>query len=245
MNLKAFLSTALLSLSMLMPAQAYDYTIEGAIQAEFYPSTSYDQMYGATYQYGSIHVSDVRAPTLPYGIHSHTSIGVMDVPMVTLGQSTGRLVSPWQTGPTTPVIPTITPSRPPTEPTISASGKLGTLTIPALDLVAPIYTDTSTSSLAKGVGHFSHTATWQGNVGIAGHNRGSRYTLGDIHELELGDVIKYTTNLGTKVYSVTSVSRIANEDWSRLTATTDNRITLISCVKNEPNLRWCVQAQEF
>ncbi|WP_409967722.1 class D sortase [Bengtsoniella intestinalis] len=239
MKLKAFLCVTLLAITMALPAHAYDYTISGVSQAAFYPSTNYEQMYGASYVYDGTNVTDYMTPDLPYGITSNTSIGVMDTPLVTLGTSTGSLFS------TALTAPTISYTQPTLEPTISADGVLGTLTIPVLDFQAPIYIDTSTSSLSKGVGHFSNTATWTGNVGIAGHNRGSAYTLGDIKDLDLDDVIKYTTDLGTKVYTVTSVTQISSTDWSRLTATSDNRITLISCVENEPNLRWCVQGTEF
>ncbi len=53
-----------------------------------------------------------------------------------------------------------------------------------------------------------------------------------------------TTSKGTRTYAVTHISQISSTDWSYLSATTDNRLTLITCVENQPALRWCIQAVE-
>ena len=119
---------------------------------------------------------------------------------------------------------------------------LGTLTIPKLSLNVKVYE--GENNLEKGVGHFADTAVFTGNVAIAGHNRGVNSYFGEIHHLKAGDEITYTTKLGTKKYAVTSVRKINAADFSFLRETSDNRLTLITCVKNEPNFRWCVQARE-
>ena len=51
-------------------------------------------------------------------------------------------------------------------------GSLGRLKIPSLGLSVKVYEDESLESLAKGAGHFKSTSCWDGNVGLAGHNRG-------------------------------------------------------------------------
>lgn len=123
-----------------------------------------------------------------------------------------------------------------------ADGTLGILTIPKLSLNVKVYE--GENNLEKGVGHFTDTAVFTGNVAIAGHNRGVNSYFGEIHNLKAGDEIIYTTKLGTKKYAVTSVRKINAADFSFLRETSDNRLTLITCVKNEPNFRWCVQARE-
>lgn len=123
-----------------------------------------------------------------------------------------------------------------------ADGTLGILKIPKLGLNVKVYE--SENNLEKGVGHFTDTAVFTGNVAIAGHNRGVNSYFGEIHNLKAGDEIIYTTKLGTKKYAVTSVRKINAADFSFLRETSDNRLTLITCVKNEPNFRWCVQAKE-
>ena len=121
-------------------------------------------------------------------------------------------------------------------------GTLGTLAIPKISLNVKVYE--GENNLDKGVGHFADTAVFTGNVAIAGHNRGVNSYFGEIHNLKAGDEIIYTTKLGTKKYAVTNVRKINAADFSFLRETQDNRLTLITCVKNEPNFRWCVQARE-
>lgn len=126
-----------------------------------------------------------------------------------------------------------------------ADGSLGTLSIPKLGLTVKVYEDESLESLAKGAGHFKFTSCWDGNVGLAGHNRGVTNHFGQIHTLSNGDRITYTTKLGTRTYSVYFVGQINETDFSRLERTDSNIITLVTCVANIPSLRWCVQAREI
>ena len=139
---------------------------------------------------------------------------------------------------------TIPPSNNAIEPgsLLYADGTLGTLKIPKLGLNVKVYE--GENNLEKGVGHFTDTAVFTGNIAIAGHNRGVNSYFGEIHNLKTGDEIIYTTKFGTKKYAVTSVRKINAADFSFLRETQDNRLTLITCVKNEPNFRWCVQARE-
>lgn len=125
-----------------------------------------------------------------------------------------------------------------------SDGSLGRLRIPSLGVSVKVYEDESLESLAKGAGHFKFTSCWDGNVGLAGHNRGIAYHFGQIHTLESGDKITYTTKLGTRTYEVFYVGQIKETDFSRLGRTSENIITLITCVRNVPEMRWCVQARE-
>ena len=100
------------------------------------------------------------------------------------------------------------------------------------------------ASMAKGLGHYSSTSGWDGNVGICGHNRGAKYNIGSIRNLEIGDNITYSTVYGTRTYAVILVKTISDSDWSYLQATADNRITMITCVAGDYSHRWCLQARE-
>ena len=55
----------------------------------------------------------------------------------------------------------------------------------------------------------------------------------------------YSHNRATRTYAVTSVKIIASDDWSNLQATSDNRITLTTCLANHPEKRICVQAVQI
>lgn len=123
-------------------------------------------------------------------------------------------------------------------------GYIAKLSIPDLDLSVKVYEGTTNSVLSKGVGHFKETSIWDGNVCIASHNRGKGAYFSDIHELDLGAVIKLTTKLGTRKYEVYSIEKISVDDTTALQNTSDNIITLITCVKNQSDYyRWCVKAE--
>lgn len=126
-----------------------------------------------------------------------------------------------------------------------SDGSLGSLRIPTIGLSVKIYETESLESLAKGAGHFKSTSCWDGNVGLAGHNRGVTNHFGRIHTLKAGDTITYTTQLGTRNYAVYYVGKIDYTDFSHLDRTSENIITLITCVENVPTQRWCVQAREI
>ena len=125
-----------------------------------------------------------------------------------------------------------------------ANGSLGTLKIPSIGLTVGVYEGTGSAPLLKGAGHFENTSIWLGNVPIAGHNRGVRNDFGKIHTLKVGDIITLTTVLGTRTYAVSSVSKVDVSDTSGLASTTENCITLYTCVEDQPAYRWCVRGVE-
>ena len=123
-----------------------------------------------------------------------------------------------------------------------SGGHLGTLKIPAIGLTVKVYQGTDSAALKKGAGHFTNTSIWDGNVAMAGHNRGVNNHFGKIHTLEMGDTITLTTMLGTRTYAVASVEKVSVNDSSGTAPTTDNRVTLYTCVMDQPEYRWCVTA---
>lgn len=117
--------------------------------------------------------------------------------------------------------------------------------IPKISLEAEISEGTSKEIMDKFVGHFEETTKISGNVGLAAHNRGySVNYFKDIKLLKEGDKIIYKYNGIERTYSVIENKIIKDTDWSLLEETQDNRITLITCVENEPEYRRCVQAIE-
>ena len=124
-----------------------------------------------------------------------------------------------------------------------SNGAIGRISIPAIGVRNyNLWEGETSSSMNKGLGHFTNTSVYDGNVCVCGHNRGSAYAIGAIKDLKLGDTITYTTTAGTRTYAVTTVAKIANDDWSYLGVTSDNRITLITCVAGDTSQRWVVQA---
>lgn len=117
--------------------------------------------------------------------------------------------------------------------------------IPKINLIAQIKEGTTTEILDKFVGHFEETELQKGNVGLAAHNRGYPVNyFENIKLLEIGDEIYYLYEGKEIKYVVSLKEMIEDTNWNYLKNTEDNRITLITCVENQPKYRLCVQAVE-
>ena len=117
--------------------------------------------------------------------------------------------------------------------------------IPSINLKAPIAEGTDIDTLNTKVGHFNETDKTVGNIGLAAHNRGYEYNYFEkLKKLKINDEIIYKYENFEKKYLITKIEIIKNTDWSYLEKTEKNKITLITCVENEPQYRRCVQAEE-
>ncbi len=114
--------------------------------------------------------------------------------------------------------------------------------IPAINLKAPIAEGTSGDILKNKVGHFEDTAIKSGNIGLAAHNRGYEINyFENLKKLKLGDEIFYTNEDFNKKYIVDTLEIIENTNWNYLRKSEEDKITLITCIENEPQYRRCVQ----
>lgn len=269
--MKKLLSMALLTAAMLstltVGAQAADYEFVTDGTPEYYDSTSYEEVYGSQYNYGGPNVVDYQVPELEYGSFSTTQTGIMEKALlpglqatVATGSGTGGYgIS--SSGGNTVTLPGIEnpgslipggvalPASPQytelTDDFLLSNGAIGKVSIPAIGVKNYyLWEGETTSSMNKGLGHFTSTSVWDGNVGLCGHNRGAKYVIGAIKDLEIGDTVTYTTSAGTRTYEVETVRKIASNDWSYLESTSDNRITMITCVAGDYSVRWMVQAVE-
>lgn len=118
--------------------------------------------------------------------------------------------------------------------------------ISKINLDAPILEGTTQEVLRRGVGHFTSTSKWDGNVVLAAHNRGYKYNFfQEIKRLKIGDIIEYQTEQGKRTYEVCGKEKIKETDLSILENTKENKLTLITCVENMPEYRFCIQAKEL
>lgn len=122
------------------------------------------------------------------------------------------------------------------------SNIIGTLEIPSLNLKLSVADDIDDTTLENYIGHFTSTALYEGNVGMAGHNSSKFFAT--LKNIKKGDEIIYNFLLGEKTYIVDTITEIQEDDWNYLEDTEDNRLTLITCVKNQPMIRLCIQAKE-
>ena len=66
------------TLSLTAPTFASDYSFTTKASQDYYGSTSYEDVYGSRYNYGSRNVVDYNIPELEYGRPSTTQTGVME-----------------------------------------------------------------------------------------------------------------------------------------------------------------------
>ena len=119
---------------------------------------------------------------------------------------------------------------------------IGILEIPSINFKDIVVYGTTQESLAQGIGLFENGRILEGNVCVAGHN--TYRFFANLKNVRKGDIIKYSSALGNKEYIVTTVKEIKETDWTMLDNTKDNRITIITCIRNQPELRLCVQGIE-
>ena len=234
-------------------AFAAEYCFETGAGTEYYPATSYGDTYGTAYNFGGPNPMDYQIPELPYGVSGTTQIGIMEKNYLPgLQQNAGTSISGdygisggLYDFPATAAPPVLSvPAYTGIDGMERKDGSIGTLKIPSLNINMKVWEGETRASMAKGLGHYSSTSGWDGNIGVCGHNRGAKYNIGSIRNLEIGDTITYSTVYGTRTYVVILVKTISDSDWSYLQATADNRITITTCLANQPSKRVCVQAVE-
>ncbi len=219
-------------------ASALEYAESDQAAGIFATATSVEQIITVGGDNSSTNVSSTTAVTPPpfgYGDMTATQTATSATAYTA---STTTVPDIWDTVVTSTGYTQVTTSL------YTSSGTLGTLSIPSIGLQVAIYEGTDDTALSKGAGHFSSTSIWDGNVALAGHNRGVTNHFGEIHTLDTGDTIKLYTTLGTRVYEVYSVRMISATDVSVLKPSSENIITLVTCVMDNPEYRWCVQAIE-
>jgi sortase A len=131
-----------------------------------------------------------------------------------------------------------------TAPKYYADGSIGTLYVARTGKTIKVFEGEQLDNLKKGAGHFASTSAWDGNVSLCGHNRGSSAYFSFVKDMQTGDKVTYTTPYGARVYEVVSKDRIGEYDYSKLARSTDNILTLITCVIGTPELRWAATLKE-
>lgn len=244
-----------ITMGMAINASAADYDFSTAGKTGYYDSTNYEDLYDSSYNYGGVNQIDYDIPEIKYGLaqdfleaslnspylDSNTQYGFSgsnsSYPELVYGNAIlsgdGSVEIEYQ--------PTVTIDQ-----LLQSDGSIGTVSIARVGLYAKVYEGATTGSMAKGAGHYTGSGCWTGNIGLFGHNRGSGVDyFAELKNVKVGDIVTYKTNQGTKTYEVKVVSNISSTDYSYLNEMGDNRITLITCIKNQPSLRLCVQAVEI
>jgi len=123
---------------------------------------------------------------------------------------------------------------------------LGVLTVERYGRTINVYGGATMESMDLGAGHFSFTGMNHGNVGLIGHNRGSRTGFFSfVRLLEEGDILTLDMNGVTRTYKVFMTGTVYDTDFTPLQQFGCNRLTLITCLENVRNQRRVVSAREI
>jgi sortase A len=131
-----------------------------------------------------------------------------------------------------------------TAPLYYSDASIGSLYVHSTGKIITVWEGENLDNLAKGAGHFAGTSAWDGNVAIAGHNRGSSGYFSFVKDMQTGDRVTYTTRYGTRTYEVFGLEQIGERDTSVLAWSRENLLTLITCVENTPELRYAARLRE-
>ena len=118
------------------------------------------------------------------------------------------------------------------------------LTIPKINLKnIPIKDGVSDDILENYIGHFPITSFQKDNICLAAHSNGYENNyFSDIDKLEVGDEIYYHYFNIEKVYIVKEKNVIEENNFLYLDTDNNEKLTLITCIKNSPSQRLCIQA---
>jgi sortase A len=130
------------------------------------------------------------------------------------------------------------------QPLYYDDGSIGTLEIPRFNRTIKVYAGETEANMLKGAGHISQTSAWDGNCVIAAHNRGVQTNFGFLKDMNVGDIVKYTTKYGVRTYKVAEKRQVLVEDTTVLEWSSSNILTLITCIANAPELRLAVILHE-
>ena len=106
--------------------------------------------------------------------------------------------------------------------------RLGTITLPTLDLSWPIFEGTTEKQLVKGVGHYVDSVLpgVSDNSVLSGHRTSVFNRLG---ELKIGDEIFVQTSAGVFTYRVELTRVVSRSDRSVIVSTPTGILTLTTC----------------
>ena len=248
--------TLALMASMAVSASAADYSFTTDPKPDYYGSTNYEDLYDAGYNYGARNQIDYDIPELKYGLSQEFLESSLNNPYLSsgiqygIGGGSGTTMYPESDFSNSSIISGGTieiPYRPhlTVADLTQKDGSIGTVSIKRIGLSAKVYEGATDASMAKGAGHYTGSGLYDGNIGLFGHNRGSHAYFAKLKNAKVGDTVTYTTNQGIRTYEVTFVGTIGSTDYSYLNEMGDNRITMITCIANQPSLRLCVQAVEI
>jgi sortase A len=109
--------------------------------------------------------------------------------------------------------------------------QIGTMTIPKINVVTPIFEGVWLTVVDYGPGHWPNSAMpgRRGNAVFAGHRVTHTHPFMDMDLLAKGDKVIFDMPYGTFTYAVTSITIVQPEDFGIIFPTKKATITLFAC----------------
>jgi sortase A len=109
--------------------------------------------------------------------------------------------------------------------------QIGTMTIPKINVVTPIFEGVWLTVVDYGPGHWPNSAMpgRRGNSVFAGHRVTHTHPFMDMDLLAKGDKVIFDMPYGTFTYAVTSITIVQPEDFGIIVPTRKPTITLFAC----------------
>ena len=180
----------------------------------------------------------ISAPTIvaPTTVAPATTVPATTVPVTTAPATTVPAATVPATEPAARVIAEPTalpvPAEIPADPRAKVQiVQVGSIEIPKLGLIKPMYDGVTLTVLDQGPGHWTGTAMpgQMGNVVVAGHRTSHDRPFRNIDQLIAGDEVIFTTPDGRFVYQVTSTEAVAPTAVEIIDQTTAFTATLFAC----------------
>ncbi|STY44205.1 Sortase (surface protein transpeptidase) [Listeria grayi] len=112
------------------------------------------------------------------------------------------------------------------------ANKIGSISIPDLELVVPIIQETTNTHLKAGATTYNDTKLGKGNFVLLGHNMGEKGILfSDIPTLKKGAKLNVTVGKQTASYHVIKKEVVPYTNGQAMLPTKKNQVTLITCDK--------------
>ena len=108
-----------------------------------------------------------------------------------------------------------------------------------------IYEGTTPETLNMGIGHFEESPIINGNIALAGHNRGYiSNPFEKLKNIKKGSKVIYKAMNKLYNYEIIEKEKIEEDDFSKIDRK-GSFLTLITCIENEKKYRLCVTAKEI
>lgn len=109
--------------------------------------------------------------------------------------------------------------------------QIGSMTIPKINLVTPIFEGVWLTVVDHGPGHWPNSAMpgRRGNSVFAGHRVTHTHPFLDMDQLVAGDKVIFNMPYGTFTYAITSITIVQPEDFGIIFPTKTPTITLFAC----------------